>query len=680
MQEEQPQLSKVLQLNRPTLGEDGKEIRLITLRWVEVKPQQSETSELEVHDALSCDLENCPFHGHDALPGVGDSAAHLPPANSYVALSYTWNQDGHVKDLKVNGHTVSIGKNLADAIQVFQRTHLAKDGYKLWADALCIDQSSIIERNREVPRMREIYQRARYVFSWLGPAEDDSDLVLDFVNGLSAVWNANEQSARSFLQTTLTAQGHRLFKAMTRFIQRRYWLRVWVIQELALGSDDSLIFCGNRSTTWGNILLTYRACNLRLREFGSALADVFQDEFTKLPSNVREHYWREMIYWQWGKVEAFSEIQEQVRAGNPILTKLVVSRTRHSGCTRPEDKVYGVLGLLNKSISSRLHTDYSLPYIDTYRMFARACIEGEQNLEVLHWCGNDSWTTGHTRPFEEDQPSWVPDLSFSKRVMNARHEPDYNAHGATKPEVSFPDDGRVLTAKGVLFDILDGVGGNRVREDDFSQANDIVSSTSNANGYGSTEAAAEAFWRALLGNRDRAGQTAPASYSCLLDSLIMEDPASSPPPDDSEFPQDLLWHVHLFFKRHADFVLCGRPLRDYFRDHGSFADAPDRRVALIEHFRTEGEQYFNPFRRMMDFMWSRRFAQTKDGYIAVVPNLAKPGDVIAVLYGSSYPILLRPFRGKYKVVGHCFVQGIMDGEVLDMIASGVMSAVDVHMS
>lgn len=406
------------------LAENGKEIRLITLRWVEVKPEQDPLDELEVHEALTCDLEHCPFHGHDALPGVGDAAFHLPPVDTYVALSYTWNQDGRVKQLNINGHTVSIGQNLADAMQAFRRSDLLKDGYRLWADALCIDQNSIAERNREVPRMRAIYQRAKHVMIWLGQAEDDSDLVLDFANALSAAWSTDEQSTRAFLRIALENQGLRLFKAMTAFIERLYWLRIWVIQELAFASDDGPIHCGRRTTTWGKILYMYRACNLQHRTTSERLTDIFQQEFSRLPGEIRESYWREMKYWQWGKVEDFRELQLAVRNNTAIKTKLIVDRARKGGCTMLEDKIYGILGLLGSRISSRIQTDYSLPYVDTYRMFARAWIEGEQSLDVLHQCGNDPWTTGHDQPFPKNVPSWVPDLTFSKRIMTSSYEPE----------------------------------------------------------------------------------------------------------------------------------------------------------------------------------------------------------------------------------------------------------------
>lgn len=232
----------------------------------------------------------------------------------------------------------------------------------------------------------------------------------------------------------------------------------------------------------------------------------------------------------------------------------------------------------------------------------------------------------------------------------------------------------------MLFDVVNGLSGKRTWEDDLSQVNDMTSQTAGKNAYRSTDAANEALWRALMGNRDQLGNTASSDFSRILDSLILTDPASPCPETSHELPLSRLWHVHLFFKRHLDFRLCGRPLREYSQDSDSLSTTADRREALMNHISKEGKQYFDPIMRMMEFMFHRRLAQTRDGYIAVVPSLAISGDVIAVLYGSGCPILLRRVEERYKVVAHCYVQGIMDGEVMDMIASGEKDLVDIEMS
>jgi len=42
----------------------------------------------------------------------------------------------------------------------------------IWADAICIDQDIVKEKNQQVRRMRDIYCRASRVIFWLGHSED----------------------------------------------------------------------------------------------------------------------------------------------------------------------------------------------------------------------------------------------------------------------------------------------------------------------------------------------------------------------------------------------------------------------------------------------------------------------------------------------------------------------------
>jgi hypothetical protein len=56
---------------------------------------------------------------------------------------------------------------------------------------------------------------------------------------------------------------------------------------------------------------------------------------------------------------------------------------------------------------------------------------------------------------------------------------------------------------------------------------------------------------------------------------------------------------------------------------------------------------------------------TTEGYIGLAPAETKSGDIICVLLGSHFPIVLRSQgEEKYSVVGECYCHGIMDGSAL----------------
>jgi hypothetical protein len=58
----------------------------------------------------------------------------------------------------------------------------------------------------------------------------------------------------------------------------------------------------------------------------------------------------------------------------------------------------------------------------------------------------------------------------------------------------------------------------------------------------------------------------------------------------------------------------------------------------------------------------RSMARTKNGKLALVPDSARKGDLIAICKGGRAPLVLRnaASRGRYQIVGEGYVHGVMD--------------------
>jgi len=82
------------------------------------------------------------------------------PWGDYVALSYAWGDSDETCEIFVNGKPFAVGWNLSCALRMLREKGPIRAGVLIWVDALCIDQTNTDERNLQVPRMREIYQRA----------------------------------------------------------------------------------------------------------------------------------------------------------------------------------------------------------------------------------------------------------------------------------------------------------------------------------------------------------------------------------------------------------------------------------------------------------------------------------------------------------------------------------------
>lgn len=65
----------------------------------------------------------------------------------------------------------------------------------------------------------------------------------------------------------------------------------------------------------------------------------------------------------------------------------------------------------------------------------------------------------------------------------------------------------------------------------------------------------------------------------------------------------------------------------------------------------------------------RRFFVTADRYMGLAPEEAREGDRVAIAYGCSTPVLIRGISGleaNWRLVGECYVYGLMDGEAVKM--------------
>lgn len=88
------------------------------------------------------------------------------------------------------------------------------------------------------------------------------------------------------------------------------------------------------------------------------------------------------------------------------------------------------------------------------------------------------------------------------------------------------------------------------------------------------------------------------------------------------------------------------------------------------------QKSFSNIHRQLERMThaGRNFCTTKAGRLGWASKRAMEGDIVALLYGSVVPILLRPRQdGKYECLEACYISGIMDGEVVEeeMRANGI---------
>ncbi|KAL2039473.1 hypothetical protein N7G274_007745 [Stereocaulon virgatum] len=114
----------------------------------------------------------------------------------------------------------------------------------IWIDAICINQRCTEERMHQVQLMKTIYGDATVVRVWLGEKENRSK---------EAMW-ASEQIARERNVISLMKSkviNNQDLKKLLILLQRPWWSRVWVLQEVVLPKKVT-IRCGRASLGEGS--------------------------------------------------------------------------------------------------------------------------------------------------------------------------------------------------------------------------------------------------------------------------------------------------------------------------------------------------------------------------------------------------------------------------------------------
>ncbi|KAK6430328.1 hypothetical protein LTR95_013515 [Oleoguttula sp. CCFEE 5521] len=178
----------------------------------------------------------------------------------YEAISYAWGSSNLVNHIIIDDTwTLAITLSLYQALQSFR---LHYETRLLWADAVCIDQSNLIEKAVQVSRMGETYQSATRVLAWLGESDRHDRLAFGLLewghhrHTCSANISAPDFLSHKWASCTccdsdpVEADKKLLMAidALHSLTKRSWFQRLWVVQEVALGRLV-LIHCGAHRTS-----------------------------------------------------------------------------------------------------------------------------------------------------------------------------------------------------------------------------------------------------------------------------------------------------------------------------------------------------------------------------------------------------------------------------------------------
>jgi hypothetical protein len=311
----------------------------------------------------------------------------------YEALSYVWGSPDDLVSIFVYEYDtvlfkpleeqvwfpMKVRRNLADALR---HLRLVDKHRMLWVDAVCINQHNMAERSREVTRMGMIYRQARRVIAWLGTSTPGSGQALAALSNLANLveisddgWvfrSTNNKSNWRPRVDKLPLDDEKWTKLVALFF-RPYFDRLWIVQELRLASQHSLIQCGGDTLT--------------LSELRRATEALWEAKHVPALLGTRMNW-----------VGFFT------RPHTTLIELLGQSRIRQ--CFDMRDKIYGLLSLAPPQLAARIKPDYTISHQNVYKEFCLSHIHITERLDLLPLC-----VPRRSDETDATFASWILDLS-----------------------------------------------------------------------------------------------------------------------------------------------------------------------------------------------------------------------------------------------------------------------------
>ena len=576
-----------------------------------------------------------------------NATTHLPEFRyewgDFMALSYTWGDPTIGREILVNGHSLMVTKNVDDCLRTLRSKPYTEKGWMFWIDAICINQENIIERASQVSKMHEIYTKAWTPLIWLGEQVEGSKDAFDLIETLAREYSSRDGATQltNALHQNSEHFGKGRWRALYDVVCRRYWRRLWILQEAALGRSTTPVLCGDRTLPWAQFPPAF-----------NLLANTDEVINTYITSELKDvNLPLDLAIWSNLKIaNDIQVLQERHSNGQRANMYRLLGLSLTAFASDPRDKVYGMLGLMDESVARLIVADYTDTVANVYRSFALATIQGTRSLDIIR----------HSAPIEGSKiPSWVPDWRPKRAsVPLTVSDTSFATGGPSIASIRILENAQVLSCRGFIFDCIDGMG--CLWSKGWS-AESVTASKNDLNPYGSFESAREAIWKSLIACHSLPDEpldpALDAHYAALLGTPALSklELVRGSPLDDFVNSNIFTWCVDSL-QGNADFQVSGKRMADYFwkKANPNDIDVSHLRMALMQKDRVG---------------LHRKLITTEKGYVGIALEAVKQGDAIAVLLGCSMPMVLRkvvgtPDEDRYWVIGECYVHGIMHGEAM----------------
>ena len=647
----------------------------------------------------------------------------------YTALSYTWGSglkmfslymgDGRrprrgasESNMGTHHEVIPITASLYLALRKLRPHRNGGSGsfIYVWADAVCIAQApprrgrersrdwEMREKTEQIRLLAGIFTSAEMVVAWLGDQEagDGSKEAIDrlgrlgtqlqdfmeageFDSGQVLRLMRRNRRVSLFDEFDIPRKEHRDWAAIGTLISRRWFSRVWIVQEVVLASR-LVIRCGDSTIAWDKFYMALQLC-LRVADLNSfTIAD------NRVRKNIEQLWRRRNDCWVRGQLQIKGSMFELLQAFH------------QKGATVPRDRLFALLSMATEESKRGLEPDYNLPLRNLVLKWGSAFVDLGHAFDMLYLARLE-WKNTYTDKEHKgyNLPSWLPDLTapqfphtistwadntfqagIPRPAADGAGESNKNPH--PPPNVV---QGNQLSLYGYIIDTIEELG-----------PHDTLSNTADPRLY----------LLAIFSLIDTKTKTTADEKGIKLDlGVEPEDIKWALPIGGAQRPSttshwdrydahvtslDAYRHVHRYlYHSSAEPTTAEEGEHNATSQSDSWkneelrlraaADGTSAAVAWNSIDANRVMAYIDTAAQFADRFYPAyaRVCWTREGRVGLVPHVAREGDVVAVFEGGRVPFVLRANEGLgrgYTLVGEAYIYGVMEGEVLRGVGMGEM--------
>jgi hypothetical protein len=611
--------------------------------------------QLQHHDSIRILKLNPAVSSDEELSG-GLIYARLEDTLEYEAISYTWGEPEYPDTLYLGRVCLKITANLAAALRSLRFSDHPR---LLWADAVCINQKSIEERNHQVELMSDLYKRACTVICWLGEPSPRTETAIAAYEKLARgsevfgvqrgdTWLQFEQSeleGPEELKSGLLQWA--AFSGMQDIYERLYFSRLWIIQEVSL-AENPVLYCGPHKMEW----VVFATAML-------VLSRVLTGRYGIIVNSGA-------FFRAWSLVDARAEFRMNqlpnfISLLNYSSFGYFLTVFNHHECKDEHDRVYALLGFQKPDSPIKVIPNYAKPVFQLYKEINRQFLATGE-LEVLYAAGL-CHLKEELRDLRPDHiPSWAIEYRPSHRV-EFRSPVSRNVFTAAtdrRPRLAISPEDTVanIAVQGLMVCVVSSLHVDKPHRTPYtflktiaellSLCRDIYAhSDLTTYAFGDNEDVSLAAFRTLLSDGS------DTDVDLWLQTNVRRNMMQ-------------LWKTYSTICLEPDgeiSTLAAEAMQNAYPIEPAWYDD-----VFYSTLSTEAKLAWQCHKMLCLALCDKAFVITQRGMFGLVPDCQKEGDIVALFDGMEVPVLLRPvleLSGDltlHQLVGTCYFHGIMYGE------------------